>query len=74
VAAIISIAPMLWATDLGSEVIRPMEAPFLGGVLVADEAIDVFLPVLCFAVSKKRWAKAHGSSPSPAGRSPDGQS
>ena len=49
-AAIISIAPMLWATGVGAEVIRPMAAPVLGGLLIADEVIDVFLPVLYFAV------------------------
>jgi Cu(I)/Ag(I) efflux system membrane protein CusA/SilA len=58
-AAILSIAPMLWATGAGAEVIRPMAAPVLGGLLVADEVIDVFLPVLYFAVQKRRWAKAH---------------
>ena len=51
-AAIISIAPMLWATGVGAEVIRPMAAPVLGGLLIADEVIDVFLPVLYFAVCK----------------------
>jgi len=61
-AAIISIAPMLWATGVGAEVIRPMAAPVLGGLLIADEVIDVFLPVLYFAVQKRRWAKAHGIS------------
>jgi Cu(I)/Ag(I) efflux system membrane protein CusA/SilA len=60
-AAILSIAPMLWATDVGSEVTRPMAAPVLGGLLIADEVIDVFLPVLFFAVSKGRWRKVHGS-------------
>ncbi len=59
-AAIISIAPMLWATGVGAEVIRPMAAPVLGGLLVADEVIDVFLPVLYFAVQKRRWRKRHG--------------
>jgi copper/silver efflux system protein len=58
-AAILSIAPMLWATGVGAEVIRPMAAPVLGGLLVADEVIDVFLPVLYFAVSKRRWARVH---------------
>ncbi|WP_422929781.1 efflux RND transporter permease subunit [Singulisphaera sp. PoT] len=58
-AAIISIAPMLWATGVGSEVIRPMAAPVLGGLLVADEVIDVFLPVLFFAIQKRRWRKLH---------------
>jgi len=61
-AAIISIAPMLWATGVGAEVIRPMAAPVLGGLLIADEVIDVFLPVLYFAVQKQRWAKVHGMS------------
>ncbi|MDR3622747.1 MAG: efflux RND transporter permease subunit, partial [Paludisphaera borealis] len=56
-AAIISIAPMLWATGPGAEVIRPMAAPVLGGLLIADEVIDVFLPVLYFAVQKGRWRK-----------------
>ena len=61
-AAIISIAPMLWATGVGAEVIRPMAAPVLGGLLIADEVIDVFLPVLYFAVQKRRWRKLHGVS------------
>jgi Cu(I)/Ag(I) efflux system membrane protein CusA/SilA len=61
-AAIISIAPMLWATGVGSEVIRPMAAPVLGGLLIADEVIDIFLPVLYFAVQKRRWRKLHGMS------------
>src|SRR6185437_8897807 len=43
---IIAIAPMLWADGVGAEVIRPMAAPVLGGLLIADEVIDVFLPVL----------------------------
>ena len=58
-AAIISIAPMLWATGVGSEVIRPMAAPVLGGLLIADEVIDIFLPVLYFAVQKRKWRKLH---------------
>ena len=62
-AAIISIAPMLWATGVGSEVIRPMAAPVLGGLLVADEVIDIFLPVLYFASQKRLWRKLHGLGP-----------
>lgn len=55
--AIISIAPMLWATGVGAEVVRPMAAPVLGGLLVADEVIDIFLPVLYFSLEKWRWNK-----------------
>jgi Cu(I)/Ag(I) efflux system membrane protein CusA/SilA len=57
---IIAIAPMLWAEGAGAEVIRPMAAPVLGGLLVADEVIDVFLPVLYFAAQKWRWRRLHG--------------
>jgi copper/silver efflux system protein len=47
---------------VGAEVIRPMAAPVLGGLLIADEVIDVFLPVLYFAVQKWQWRKLHGMS------------
>ncbi len=60
---IIAIAPMLWADGVGAEMIRPMAAPVLGGLLVADEVIDIFLPVLYFAVQKWRWRRAHGLGP-----------
>src|SRR5271166_4703236 len=71
--AILSIAPMLWATGVGAEVIRPMAAPVLGGLLVADEVIDVFLPVLYFAVQKARWSKLAHSHPHRAGTMVQGQ-
>jgi copper/silver efflux system protein len=60
---ILSIAPMLWASGVGAEVIRPMAAPVLGGLLIADEVIDIFLPVLYFAVKKWQWRKMHGLGP-----------
>jgi Cu(I)/Ag(I) efflux system membrane protein CusA/SilA len=56
---ILAIAPMLWTNGVGSEVIRPMAAPVLGGLLIADEVIDLFLPVLYFAVQKRRWQQLH---------------
>lgn len=34
-----------------------MAVPVLGGLLVAYEVIDVFLPVLYFAVQKVKWSK-----------------
>jgi Cu(I)/Ag(I) efflux system membrane protein CusA/SilA len=70
-AAIIAIAPMLWATGVGAEVIRPMAAPVLGGLLIADEVIDVFLPVLYFAIQKRLWARIHGMSFWDRASSPD---
>jgi Cu(I)/Ag(I) efflux system membrane protein CusA/SilA len=58
---IIGLAPMLWATGPGAEVIRPMAAPVMGGILVADEVIDLFLPVLFYAVRRRRWVRTHAA-------------
>lgn len=55
--AIVGLAPMLWAQGVGAEVIAPMAAPVLGGLLVADEVIDIFLPVLFYHVEKRRWLR-----------------
>jgi Cu(I)/Ag(I) efflux system membrane protein CusA/SilA len=62
---ILGLAPMLWADGVGAEVIRPMVAPVLGGILVADEVIDLFLPVMFYRVRERRWRKIHGE-PAPA--------
>jgi Cu(I)/Ag(I) efflux system membrane protein CusA/SilA len=45
---ILGLAPMLWASGVGAEVIRPMAAPVLGGLLLADEVVDLLLPVLFY--------------------------
>jgi Cu(I)/Ag(I) efflux system membrane protein CusA/SilA len=63
---ILGLAPLLWATGVGSEVIKPMAAPVLGGLLIADEVIDLFLPVLFYRVRRARWGRLHpDSNPSP---------
>jgi copper/silver efflux system protein len=59
---------MLWTTGVGAEVIRPMAAPVPGGLLIADEVLDVFLPVLYFAVQKWRWRKIPRVGPPGDGR------
>jgi Cu(I)/Ag(I) efflux system membrane protein CusA/SilA len=56
---VIGLAPMLWASGVGAEIIRPMAAPVLGGILVADEVIDLFLPVLFYWVRRRRWERLH---------------
>ena len=57
--AIVGLAPMLWSRGVGSEVIAPMAAPVLGGLLIADEVIDIFLPVLFYQVEAARWRMRH---------------
>lgn len=51
------LAPLLLASGMGSEVLRPMVIPVLGGLLIADEVIDLFLPVLFYHVRSWRLQK-----------------
>jgi Cu(I)/Ag(I) efflux system membrane protein CusA/SilA len=62
---ILGLAPMLWASGVGAEVIRPMAAPVLGGILIADEVIDLLVPVLFYHIRRRRWL-ALQSPPAPA--------
>ncbi len=59
---VIGLAPMLWSSGVASEIIRPMAAPVLGGILVADEVIDLFLPILFYWVRRRRWLRLHAHS------------
>jgi len=54
---ILALIPMLWSTGVGSEFMKPMAAPILGGILVADEVIDILIPVLFFWDRKRRLQK-----------------
>jgi Cu(I)/Ag(I) efflux system membrane protein CusA/SilA len=51
---VLGLAPLLWASGTGAEVIKPMAAPVLGGILIADEVIDLLLPVLFYHVRRRR--------------------
>jgi len=57
--AIIGLMPMLWATGVGAEVMKPMAAPVLGGLLVAYEVIDLLLPVIFNWYQGRKWKSVH---------------
>src|SRR5438874_6933616 len=55
--AILTIAPMLYMSGVGAEIIAPMAVPVLGGLLISDEVVDIFLPVRFYWVRRARWLK-----------------
>ena len=61
--AIIAIFPMVFAGGVGGEILAPMALPVLGGLLISDEVVDLFLPVRFYWVRRARWLKLHGKSP-----------
>jgi Cu(I)/Ag(I) efflux system membrane protein CusA/SilA len=58
--AIVAIFPMVYATGVGAEVLFPMALPVLGGLLISDEVVDLFLPVRFYWVRRARWLKLKG--------------
>jgi Cu(I)/Ag(I) efflux system membrane protein CusA/SilA len=54
---VLGLAPLLWTSGVGAEVLKPMVVPVLGGILIADEVIDLFLPVLFYQVRRRRWER-----------------
>ena len=57
--AIIAIFPMVFARGVGGEILAPMALPVLGGLLISDEVVDLFLPVRFYWVRRGRWLKLH---------------
>jgi Cu(I)/Ag(I) efflux system membrane protein CusA/SilA len=54
---VLGLAPLLWTNGIGADVIKPMVVPVLGGILIADEVIDLLLPVLFFLERRRRWER-----------------
>jgi len=63
--AIVGLVPMLWATGTGAEIMRPMAAPVLGGLLISDDVIDIMIPVLFYWIRRRRWLRLHEDSDRP---------
>jgi Cu(I)/Ag(I) efflux system membrane protein CusA/SilA len=59
--AIIAIFPMVFAKGVGGEILAPMALPVLGGLLISDEVVDLFLPVRFYWVRRARWLKLHAN-------------
>lgn len=64
--AIIAIFPMVFAQSVGGEILAPMALPVLGGLLISDEVVDLFLPVRFYWVRRARWLKLHRQTGSAA--------
>jgi Cu(I)/Ag(I) efflux system membrane protein CusA/SilA len=64
--AIIAIFPMVFAKGVGGEILAPMALPVLGGLLISDEVVDLFLPVRFYWVRRNRWLKLQEQQRQPA--------
>ncbi len=58
-AVVGSLAPILWETGIGSDVMKPIAAPIVGGMVSATIAVMILVPILF--VMLKEHALRHGT-------------
>ncbi len=49
----LSLAPILWESGIGSDVMRPIAAPIVGGMVTSTIHVLILVPVF-FAMMKER--------------------
>jgi Cu(I)/Ag(I) efflux system membrane protein CusA/SilA len=52
-AVILSLAPILWETGIGSDVMKPIAAPIVGGMITSTIHVLILVPVF-FLLIKRR--------------------
>jgi Cu(I)/Ag(I) efflux system membrane protein CusA/SilA len=52
-AVIASLAPLLWESGIGSDVMKPIAAPIVGGMVTSTVAVMILVPIM-FATLKER--------------------
>lgn len=56
-----AILPIMFFTTAGSEVIKPMASPIIGGLLTATFTNLVLVPVLCSWIQERRVTKENST-------------
>ena len=63
-AVILSLAPILWETGIGSDVMKPIAAPIVGGMITSTIHVLILVPVF-FLLIKRRELRRSGSTANP---------
>jgi Cu(I)/Ag(I) efflux system membrane protein CusA/SilA len=65
-AVILSLAPILWESGIGSDVMKPIAAPIVGGMITSTIHVLILVPVF-FLLMKRRQLRRGllGQNPSP---------
>jgi Cu(I)/Ag(I) efflux system membrane protein CusA/SilA len=63
-AVILSLAPILWETGIGSDVMKPIAAPIVGGMITSTIHVLILVPVF-FLLMKRRQLRQGKLVPAP---------
>jgi Cu(I)/Ag(I) efflux system membrane protein CusA/SilA len=55
----LSLAPILWESGIGSDVMKPIAAPIVGGMITSTVHVLILVPVF-FAIMKERELRKAG--------------
>jgi Cu(I)/Ag(I) efflux system membrane protein CusA/SilA len=55
-AVLASLVPILWESGIGSDVMKPIAAPIVGGIITSTIHVLILVPVL-FVMMKERALK-----------------
>jgi len=53
-AVILSLAPILWETGIGSDVMKPIAAPIVGGMITSTIHVLILVPVFFMLMKRRR--------------------
>jgi len=68
-AVILSLAPILWETGIGSDVMKPIAAPIIGGMITSTIHVLILVPVF-FLLMKRRELRRNSLGKTAASLSP----
>jgi Cu(I)/Ag(I) efflux system membrane protein CusA/SilA len=70
-AVLASLSPLLWESGIGSDVMKPIAAPIVGGMVTATLAVMILVPIL-FAMLKERALRRGALQPQGSEAVPSG--
>ncbi len=56
-AVLASLAPILWETGIGSDVMKPIAAPIVGGMITSTIHVLILVPVFFVMMKERSIAK-----------------
>jgi Cu(I)/Ag(I) efflux system membrane protein CusA/SilA len=57
-AVIASLGPLLWETGIGSDVMKPIAAPIVGGMITSALAVMILVPILFAGLRERAFRRA----------------
>ena len=69
-AVILSLAPILWESGIGSDVMKPIAAPIVGGMVTSTIHVLILVPVFFFLLKRRALRQGALTPPESAAREP----